>query len=79
MPKKSKTTDSGRLNFRVTELLHQRLLRYMDEEGHPDISETCRYLLNTAMIERYGRPVTIYRAEKIADLKVADAPGDSAH
>jgi hypothetical protein len=77
MPKKTNTA-SGRLNFRLSEKLHQRLLRYTAEEGHNDISDACRYLLNLAMIERYGRPTLVYSRANTPSLKVADAPTDNA-
>lgn len=77
MPKKSTTPNSGRLNFRISPKLHNRLFQYMHEEGHNDISETCRFLLQQAMIERYGSPTLIYR-ENTPTLRVADAPSQIA-
>jgi hypothetical protein len=79
MPKKTTQPGNGRINFRLTEVLQERLLRFTREEGHQDLSQACRYLLQMAMSERYGTPVTVYRHPNTPALKVADAPDDSAH
>lgn len=78
MPKKTTDTGTGRINFRLTEVLHERLLKFTREEGHQDLSQACRYLLQMAMSERYGTPITVYRQPNTPTLKVADAPDDSA-
>jgi hypothetical protein len=78
MPKKTTQPGTERINFRLTTVLRQRLLKFTREEGHQDLSQACRYLLQMAMSERYGAPVTVYRHANTPTLKVADAPDDSA-